>query len=75
MCVEGGGGGRGNILGQFSDALLMMGVLSFQQFMSEVIGPDARHSDFLACQRQRCRPACTSMQLDRCLCYSLPEKY
>ena len=35
----------------------------------------ARKSDFVACEQQRRRPACTDVQSDQCLCYSFSRKF
>ena len=39
------------------------------------MGLNARKPDFVACKYQRCRLACTIMQSDRHLCYSLFGKF
>ena len=36
---------------------------------------DAGKPDFDACEQQRRRPACASVQSNQCLCYSLSGKY
>ena len=38
------------------------------------LGLNARKADIVACEQQRCRPACASSQSDKRLCYSLLRK-
>ena len=42
--------------------------------LQHLMGLDVRKPGSVACEQQRCRPACAFAQSDQRLCYSLSEK-